>query len=243
MVSYRSLTASIIARAESFTDIKAGIARLDEILQGPSYQAAAEDPESTTPADETQIINWPPKARSVLVLGLYHPADNPRLDWWERGDAWGNRRLIEISEALKPWLRKEYKLDALPLPYHVEKGGLFLKDAGVLSGLGIIGRSNLFLHPKWGSRIRLRSVLIEGNLNPTKVLDGFSPCDACEGFCHKACPVKAFPEGTYRRSICRKQMDADIKNKVSDGELDDNGKRHLVIKYCRECELACPIGS
>ena len=54
-------------------------------------------------------------------------------------------------------------VSAYPLPYHVKKGGLFLKDAAVLSGLGIIGKNNLLLHPAWGPRIRLRSILMDGD--------------------------------------------------------------------------------
>ncbi|OEU84203.1 MAG: hypothetical protein BA873_15555 [Desulfobulbaceae bacterium C00003063] len=68
---------------------------------------------------------------------------------------------------MKKWLRKEHSLDSQPLPYNVEKGGLFLKDAAVISGLGIIGQNNLLFHPEWGSRIRLCSILIEGDLQPT----------------------------------------------------------------------------
>lgn len=239
----RFLTTKIISMAESFSGIKAGVAHLDEILIGPSYQAKPEGAGITTQLDDTLIVRWPTGAKSVLVLGLYHPDSDHRLDWWERGDTWGNRRLREISEALKHWLRKEYKLDALPLPYHVEKGGIFLKDAGVLSGLGIVGRNNLFLHPEWGPRIRLRSILIEGDLSPTEPLNGFSPCDDCEGFCQKACPMRAFPKEKYNRTKCHKQIKTDVANQFPDGELNENGQRNLVIKYCRKCELACPAGS
>ncbi len=122
-------------------------------------------------------------AQTVLVLGLYHPEEDPRLDWWEHGDTRGNRRLRKISELLKQWLREEYDLNAYPLPYDVEKGGLFLKDAAVLAGIGIIGRNNLFLYPAWGPRIRLRSILLEGDLPTTEALDGFAPCETCDGFC------------------------------------------------------------
>ena len=69
----------------------------------------------------------------MLILGLNHSEKDPRLDYWEQGDTGGNRRLREISELLKQWFRKECGLGAQPLPYHVEKGGLFLKDAAVLS--------------------------------------------------------------------------------------------------------------
>ena len=238
-----SLTTEIISQAQSYDGIRAGIVRLNDVLKGYSYQAALDDSGSQGQLDDGQIVDWPKEARTVLILGLNHPEKDPRLDWLERGDTWGNRRLREISELLKQWFRKEYGLDAQPLPYHVAKGGLFLKDAAVLSGIGIIGRNNLLLHPEWGPRIRLRSILLEGDFQSTKVLEGFSPCETCEGFCQKACPMIAFPQEKYRRPICRKQIIANVENKVPDGEIGENGKRNLVIKYCRACELSCPVGA
>ena len=40
-----------------------------------------------------------------------------------------------------------------------------------------------------------------------------------------------------------KQLNADVENKVPDGEIGENGRRNLVIKYCRACELSCPVGA
>ena len=244
MTSKASLTTEVISQAESYDGIRAGIVRLKDVLKGHSYQATLEGSRSRHLLDDvSQIVDWPKEAQIVLILGLNHPEKNPRLDYWERGDTWGNRRLREISESMKQWLREKYDLAAQPLPYHVEKGGLFLKDAAVLSGIGIIGRNNLLLHPEWGPRIRLRSILIEGDFQTTEVLEGFTPCETCEEFCQKACPKKAFPQGKYSRPICYKQINADVENKVPDGEIGENGKRNLVIKYCRACELSCPVGA
>jgi epoxyqueuosine reductase len=243
MAPEASLTAEIISRAESYHGIRAGIIRLKDVLKGPSYQDNPEGPGIPTQLDDVQVVDWPLAAQTVLVLGLYHPEEDPRLDWWEQGDTRGNRRLREISELLKQWLQEEYHINAYPLPYDVEKGGLFLKDAAVLAGIGIMGRNNLFLHPEWGPRIRLRSILLEGDLPTTEALDGFTPCETCDGFCQKACPMRAFPQGKYRRPLCRIQMNTDVENKVPDGEIVENGKRNLVIKYCRACELSCPVGA
>ena len=243
MTSKATLTNEVISQAESYDGIRAGIVRLRDVLKGPSYQATPDGPGGTTEPDYEKIVNWPKETRTVLILGLYHPEKYPRLDWWERGETWGNRRLREISELLKQWLREKYDLAAQPLPYHVEKGGIFLKDAAVLSGIGIIGRNNLLLHPEWGPRIRLRSILIEGDFQTTEALEGFTPCETCEVFCQKACPMKAFPQGKYNRPTCVKQINADVENKVPDGEIGENGKRNWVIKYCRACEWSCPVGA
>ncbi len=232
-----SLTAEIIAKAESMDAIRAGMVPLADVLRGASYNS-----ELYEPADLNPIYDDHPTTGSLLVLGLMHPEDDRRLDWWERGDSWGNRRLREISADLKQWMDDTHGLQARPLPYHLEKGGVFLKDAAVLSGLGVIGRSNLLLHPLWGPRIRLRSILIDADLPPTPPLDGFDPCRECDGYCQQDCPVDAFPEGAYSRPDCYRQMGVDVANKVAEGEIDAGGNAAWVIKYCRQCELTCPVG-
>jgi epoxyqueuosine reductase len=150
--------------------------------------------------------------------------------------------LRDISETLQQWFWEEHRLSAYPLPYHVEKGGLFLKDAAVFAGLGIIGRNNLLLHPEWGPRIRLRSILLEGELETTPLIENFSPCETCDRRCHKACPQHAFAAGTYSRSPCLLQMHADEAHKVLGKATDTKDTPRWVTTYCRTCEFACPIG-
>lgn len=243
MPSKSSLTAKVISQADSYDGIQAGIVRLADVLQGPSYQADHIGPTKAAVFDDDGIDAWPDDARTVLVMGMVHPEEERHLDYWERGDTWGNRRMRDISVRLKQWIREELGLAAYPLPYHVEKGGLFLKDAAVLSGVGIIGRNNLLLNPKLGPRIRLRSMLMEGEFQSTPPLNGFAPCENCAVYCHKACPRQAFPEGKYSRSDCRKQIDADFDNNVPEGKIGDNGKRNWVVKFCRACEFSCPVGA
>ena len=237
-----SMTNEIISRAESHEGIQAGIVPLEDVLESPSHKAQERSKTTYLPDDVITSVDWPSDARTVLVMGMNHPEKAPHLDYWERGDTQGNRYLRDVSESLKRWLRDKLDLSAHPLPYHVEKGGLFLKDAAVLSGVGIIGRNNLLINPKWGPRIRLRSILLEGDWQATKVLEGFFPCETCEVFCQNACPVKAFPHGDYSRSICEKQMNTDENNKVFGGDSGDGGTSTSMIKYCRACEWSCPVG-
>jgi epoxyqueuosine reductase len=237
------LSSEIIVKAESLPGIKAGIARLEDILKAPSYQVVPEGEWSSSLSNEEAVTEWPADAKSVLILGFYHPEDEPQLDWWDGGNTMGNRRLIEISGYLKKWLKEKKGLSALALPYHVERGGLFLKDAAVIAGLGIVGRSNLLLNPEWGPRIRFRSILIEETLEPTGPIEGFSPCESCSEICHSACPKDAFSTGVYCRPDCTAQLNADIANKMRDGrQVGEDGEPNVVIKYCRACELVCPAG-
>ena len=231
-----TVTAEIIAKAESVEGIQAGIVDLQAVLKGPSYRS---DPDGLY---DIQAMPGDRTGGSLLVLGLMHPESDRRLDWWERGDSWGNRRLREISDDLKQWLREKHGVKAHPLPYRLEKGGIFLKDAAVLCGLGVVGQNNLLLHPKWGPRIRLRSIRIAADLPPTGALEGFDPCDRCPRYCQKACPMDAFATGKYDRPRCNRQMHADEAHKAAEGEIDPHGKPGWVIKYCRDCELSCPVG-
>ena len=241
-----SLSTELIAKAESIPGIKAGVARLEDILKAPSYQAVP-DGEYTEYsagllANQKAVTEWPPDAKSVVVLGLHHPEGNPRLDWYDGGNTMGNCQLMKISDSLKQWLKNEHGLGALPLPYFVEAGGLFLKDAAVLSGLGKVGRNNLLLNPEWGPRIRLRSILVEGVLEPTGPVEGFSPCESCGELCHSVCPKNVFSTGVYHRSICVEQLNADRANSMPDGEAAEGITPGIVIKFCRACEFACPVG-
>lgn len=231
------LREKIITYAESFSGIKAGITRLNTVLSSPSYYAVSE----SMPPDDPDTA-WPPDAQFVIVLGLHHPENNPHLDWWKRGDTAGNRQLMEISATLKQWLRETYGIAAHPLPYHIEKGGIFLKDAAVAAGLGIIGRHNLLVHPQWGTRIRLRAILIDAEPDTSAPLETFAPCETCPQPCHAACPQQAFSTGVYSRSRCTVQMTVDERHKEPGGETDKQGKPVPVVKYCRACELACPVG-
>ncbi len=63
--------------------------------------------------------------------------------------------------------------------------------AAVAAGLGEIGWNGLFLHPEFGPRVRLVSIITEANLVPDPMYTGEKLCDKCMQ-CVKNCPVDAF---------------------------------------------------
>lgn len=224
------ITAAIIEKARSFGASLAGITTVSSLLESPSYHTCGPVP-------------YPDTAASVLVLGRAHDRTEPELDWWDggMGGTPGNRILIDIVRSLTAWVKESYSIVAHPLPYHVEKGGIFLKDAAALAGLGIIGLNNLLITAEYGPRLRLRAMFLDAELPPTGP-SGFSPCEDCEMPCLQACPQEAFSTRTYSRSGCRKQMEKD----EAEGRVIEK-KAHAdapgaCVKYCRLCELTCPVG-
>jgi epoxyqueuosine reductase len=218
------------------------------------------------------------RARSVLVVAVAHPPERPELDWWfGRNDPPGNKLLARIVEGLCDWAGREFGFCAVHLPYHVERGGIYLKDAAVLAGLGCIGRNNLLVTPAHGPRVRLRALTLDVELPPTGPV-AFDPCSTCDAPCRAACPQGAFSRGTARgasscgdgqeagagdffRPSCEVQMEFDIAaasvevvgamaGTASAAPAGPGGARApaaretvKVIRYCRACELSCPVGA
>jgi epoxyqueuosine reductase len=197
---------------------------------------------------------------SALIIAVSHPEDRPELDYWSNieGGTQGNRILIDINNKLSSWIHETFDIQTQPLPYHVESGGIFLKDAAVMAGLGCFGRNNLLVTPAFGPRIRLRGLLIEANLTSTGPVE-FDPCENCEGFCRQACPQNAFErqvlnpyitrqnhlparDGRFSRTRCQIQMGRDIEAARPVDDRDDaiGSSSIRAIKYCRRCETACP---
>lgn len=204
-------------------------------------------------------VCWPKDARSIVVVALSHPPDRPQLDWWfGRDDPPGNRILAGIVRGLCEWATATLGLSATHLPYHVERGGTYLKDAAVLAGLGCIGRNNLLVTPRFGPRVRLRALTVDVALTPTEPVT-FDPCTGCDAPCRRACPRNAFAaaDGYFSREACYLQMDEDVGSATLHNPAAPQAPASLhgpaspgrpelegpvkVIRYCRACELSCPI--
>jgi epoxyqueuosine reductase len=180
----------------------------------------------------------PTRRGSLLVLAVEHPETDPELDWWGgSGGTEGNRRLIAISEQVKRFLVRSSDAKTTPLPYHPWKGGVLLKDAAVLAGLGCIGVNNLLITPQYGPRVRLRALYADLEVAPSHAPQ-FAPCATCPRPCWQACPQQAFASGAYEKARCAQQMEQDEANPIP---VERNGARLELVRFCRACELACPV--
>ncbi|MBW2411184.1 MAG: epoxyqueuosine reductase [Deltaproteobacteria bacterium] len=266
----------IIEKAKELGATMAGIASVELLKKAPSQQLirkigmVVDEAGSLTVRwqDRFSETKWPAKAGSVLVIAVSHPEDKPELDVWDPGGSSpGTRMLLRINRKLSKWIEETLGIKTHKLPYDVEHGGIFLKEAAVLSGLGCIGKNNLVITAELGSRIRLRAMLLEDELTPTGPID-FDPCKGCEEFCRKACLRNAYEknvfssvetgvdslpgrDGYFNRANCifgvirREGILDEIDDYSQDDDLDIEKERRIEggIEYCRICELACPVGS
>ena len=236
-LSNSDLTKKIVEKAKSLGATIAGVASVESLRASPSHRIYPkigmnlkvnwQDAEDDVKPEE---VVWPADAVSVVVIGVEHNADKPELDWWDGKGTPGNRILIRINKKLSDWIENTFSAKTYKLPYFVEKGGIFLKDAAVMAGLGCIGKNNLVITPEYGPRIRLRALLLDRKTEATGPLE-FNPCEDCKQPCRKACPIKAFQKtvyaakelgqfilpginGTYDRLTCNVKMEKDIEEAV-----------------------------
>lgn len=183
------------------------------------------------------------KQHSILVIALSHPASRLELDYYVKhegfrfGNSEGNRRLKDISNSLRQWLNKEGVVSR-DLHYYVEMGGVFLKEAAVLAGLGSIGKNNLLIHPGHGARIRFRAHLVESLLTPSTPLV-FDPCRECEQPCLAICPAQALDKEGYHHDACLAYMDQEAAESSLIPSGSDGNKVLREVRSCRICEFAC----
>ena len=203
---------------------------------------------------DKELFTWPDSVRTVLVIGLSHPEDDPKLDWWDGKGTLGNRILIDIIKRTSQQIEDNLKLNTRKLHYYVEKGGIFLKDAAVLAGFGCIGKNNMLITPSNGPRIRLRALFLDAKIHPTGPIE-FDPCADCKNLCRRVCPENAMDEkasifnsiefseslpgrdGAYNKNLCNMRMEKD----VTQSSKNNYGKQPT-IKFCRKCEFVCPVG-
>ncbi|KPL07709.1 hypothetical protein AMJ86_03295 [bacterium SM23_57] len=232
----KALTLQVLDKAIEFGASKAGIARVEDLKTSPSYGKYVENPYYSF---FESLPDWPENAKSILVLALTHPSGNAEMDWWDPrpGGTPGNRTLIHIQNKMRFWLKDSLDFESKSLPYKIEDGGIFLKDSAVLAGIGIIGKNNLLITPEFGPKVRLRAMFLMPALEPSKPIS-FDPCSTCSVPCFRACPLNAFQSGAYERKYCQVQMAEDEEN--IQPHPDNPEINH--VRYCRNCELVCPVG-
>lgn len=263
----KALGDEIITKALEFGASLAGIAAVNTLKRAPSFTVTPlMDPYDGVGANKERQeglkegeVDWPDNARSVVVVAYSHPQERPELDYWYGSiDPLGNKELVRIVNDLSRWLSSVKGVSAFHMPYHIERGGIFLKDAAVYAGMGCIGKNNMLVTPQFGPRVRLRALTVDLDLASTGVLN-YDPCQACSQPCTECCPQESMDEailssfefgrlelpgrdGYYSRINCNMQMKLD-EEIASEQDVPGIKGKVRVVKYCRKCEFACPEGS
>ncbi|HCY88533.1 MAG TPA: Fe-S protein [Desulfobacteraceae bacterium] len=261
------VTDKILKTAKKFGADLVGIASVDRLISAPSFELAPKmaDAGKGIGSREGKMelapgeVKWPKRAKSVVAIAVSHPESRPELDWWYgRKSPSGNKILMDTAKKLCEWLEAEMDIRTDHLPYHVEHGGIYLKDSAVMAGLGCIGKNNMVVTPEFGPRVRLRALTLDRELPPTGPIE-FDPCQTCPMYCRKACPQKAFNKqrfkdhplaldfwpgrtGHYSRPTCNLEMEKD-NDLAEETRVDGFDSPVKIVKYCRACEFACPIGN
>jgi epoxyqueuosine reductase len=184
---------------------------------------------------------WETFTGSVIVLGLHHDPAMPEMDYWEEGRSTpGDRMLRGMTTAIARWLSEEHGRAARDIPYQIDAGGIFLKDAAALAGLGCIGRNNLVIVPEFGPRVRFRALWADLEVNYSAPPFMPSPCEGCPRFCETACPQQALTGGQYSRQRCLRRMDED---KMQAAAQQRKSGHEQPVDHCRTCDLVCPAGT
>lgn len=127
-------------------------------------------------------------------------------------------------------------------------GIISLKHAALAAGLGKIAKNGLFIHPKYGTLIRLSAVITTAELIPNPSFEG-EICRECN-LCVTKCPNQAFDKkGRFNKLACLREVvkhglnvfhDYD-KQYVKNLELVTNT---MFIEYsvgCTTCLEVCPV--
>lgn len=267
------LAMMILQKAEEFGVDLAGFVVVESMATVPAHKMLSQMPiyevmdfseEDTNAApNEHQTVKFgfalPSWAETILVIALKHPEDNPSLDYFSSsspGGSEGNLQLIRINNKIIKWLEESENIKGKQLPYALDRGGIALKDAAALAGLGVIGKNNMLVTPQFGPRVRFRAMALPVKLPSTGPLD-YDPCLTCDIRCRESCPQKAFEnqvydpgdhgqfelparEGVYDREKCALESD---KRLEQDGSAAKEESVPIVSTSCRVCEFACPVGS
>lgn len=148
--------------------------------------------------------------------------------------------LDQIASQLSVWI-EDQGFEAMPISARfmymdalsgVFRGDLSHKHAAMLAGLGEIGINTLLIHPKYGTRLALASIVTNAPLVPDQPFKE-TLCLRSECLkCVSACPVHAISSsGEIDKLKCARHY-----RQHADIYFETWG-----LYFCRECRKVCPV--
>ncbi|MGE5626612.1 MAG: 4Fe-4S binding protein [Solirubrobacterales bacterium] len=105
------------------------------------------------------------------------------------------------------------------------KGILSLKHAGVLAGLGVMGKSTILINKDLGNMLQLGAILINVETEYDDVIDE-DYCKNCK-VCINNCPAGALDGKTVNQKLCRSIVTV-------------KSSRGFSLYNCNKCRTLCP---
>lgn len=181
-----------------------------------------------------------PDCRSVIVVASRFPTD--QLD--VVGDAYTvardnmREKMNQIAVRLSAWinslgLKSQEVLAAGRITREADgriRDQLSLKHAGMLAGLGKIGRNSLLINEQYGNMIWISAVLTTTSLASDPLADYAACLPKCRR-CAEACEVSAFEDQNVQQQVCYSHA-----FRKTSGRKD--GKTEIIV--CNTCRVVCP---
>lgn len=164
--------------------------------------AAIDDYQAKRPPNLKTILSG---VKSLVVLGYREldgtmESENPRVSFASRMGAM--ELSLKNNYLLSRYIENHYQAKAASIPasypLNMERkvmglvGDVSLRHAAVAAGLGVFGRHNLVIHPRFGTRIVFTAILTELPLESDPPVQD-ELCTQCD-LCVEACPAQALDE-------------------------------------------------
>lgn len=219
------------------------------------------------------IEHFLPSAKTIisLVFQELDTCESPSTTIAMNGRLDMNYFQRACSYQINRFLKKEFRAKVVNIPYsspmeqHKDRGGIAdfsQRHAALAAGMGSIGRHNLLIHPRFGTRIGLTALITDLEIEPNEQIQT-DLCIHCD-LCVRNCPGNALAElGQTKVGQC-------IVNSQPYGRRAGIGfwqtfatcppeeqqqmllsEQYLRIKqaealgmqyYCFKCMNSCPIG-
>jgi epoxyqueuosine reductase len=103
---------------------------------------------------------------------------------------------------------------------------LSMRHAGMLAGLGVLGRNTLLINREMGNLMGIGAVLLDAAVESDPLVSGFKCPPKCR-LCLDSCPVGALDGVTVNQALCRKNSSMKTA-------------RGFEIITCNQCRIVCP---
>ena len=175
--------------------------------------AAIEDYDSPKSPDPRTLLR---EVKSIIVMGYREnhgavESENARISMTSRMG--GMELSLKNNYLMARYVENQFGSKAAPVPFSYPLdmgpevmglvGDLSMRHAAVAAGLGVFGRHNLVIHPRFGTRIIFTAVLTELPLSSDPPVEE-DLCTEC-GLCVESCPGRALDvEGKTDQIKCLK---------------------------------------